>query len=152
MSNSKLNAKINLLQVFEGAVVTLETAFKSDVMTAKNGKDYIPLEALKGKRWICIDDLAGDHFYHKQTGDVQLQIEINQKREVDKFENTHSISLQQSKTTRESGAQRKYCGDAKQFNFGVKTAAAATDANATAEKLLAEANLQKIEETDELDF
>ena len=144
---SKLNAKINLLQVFEGAVVTLETAFKSDVMTAKNNKDYIPLEALKGKRWVCINDLVGDHFYHKQTGDVQLQIEINQKREVDKFENTHSISLQQSKTTRESGAQRKYCGDAKEIVFSkVKTA------EKTAEKLLAEANLQKIEETDELDF
>ena len=145
--SSKLSAKINLLQVFEGAVVTLETAFKSDVMTAKNNKDYIPLEALKGKRWVCIDDLVGDHFYHKQTGDVQLQIEINQKREVDKFENTHSISLQQSKTTRESGAQRKYCGDAKEIVFSkVKTA------EKTAEKLLAEANLQKIEEADELEF
>ena len=145
--SSKLSAKINLLQVFEGAVVTLETAFKSDVMTAKNNKDYIPLEALKGKRWVCINDLVGDHFYHKQTGDVQLQIEINQKREVDKFENTHSISLQQSKTTRESGAQRKYCGDAKEIVFSkVKTA------EKTAEKLLAEANLQKIEEADELEF
>jgi hypothetical protein len=150
MSNSKLSGKINILQAFEGSVVTLENAFKSDVMTAKNGKDYIPLEALKGKRWVCIDDLKGDHFYHKQTGDVQLQIEINQKREVDKFENTHSITLQQSKITRESGAQRKFCGDAKEIIFSVNKSVA--DATATAEKLLAEANSQSLEKIPELEF
>jgi hypothetical protein len=149
-SNSKLTAKINLQQVFEGSVTTLENAFKSDVMTAKNGKDYIPLEVLKNKRWVCIDDLAGDHFYHKQTGDVQLQVDINPRREVDKFDNTHSISLQQSKATRESGATRKYCGEGKETIFGVKAAVVASET--TAEKLIAEANLQKLEATEELDF
>jgi len=149
-SNSKLTAKINLQQVFEGSVTNLENAFKSDVMTAKNGKDYIPLEVLKGKRWVCIDDLAGDHFYHKQTGDVQLQVDINPRREVDKFDNTHSVSLQQSKATRESGATRKYCGEAKEIIFGVR--AAVVTATTTAEKMIADANLQKLEEADELEF
>ena len=149
-SNSKLTAKINLQQVFEGSVTTIENAFKGDVMTAKNGKDYIPLEVLKGKRWVCIDDLAGDHFYHKQTGDVQLQVDINPRREVDKFDNTHSVSLQQSKATRESGATRKYCGEAKEIIFGVR--AAVVTATSTAEKMIADANLQKLEEADELEF
>jgi|GEM_PF-4672797 len=147
--SSKLNAKINLLQAFEGSVVSLDETFKGSVMTAKNGNDYVPLEALKGKRWICIDDLAGDHFYHKTSGDVQLQVEIIQKREVDKFENTHSISLQQSKATRESGATRKYCGDAREFTFGVK---AAINTTLSAEKIIAESNLQKVEEVPQLDF
>ena len=148
MSNSKLNAKINLLQAFEGSVVTLENAFKGSVMTAKNGKDYIPLEVLKNKRWVCIDDLTGEHFYHKQNKDVQLQVEINQKREVDKFGNSHSISLEQSKSTRESGLPRKYCGDAKEYIFGVKTAATLN----TAENLIAEANLQNLSDAKDLDF
>jgi hypothetical protein len=149
MSNSKLNAKINLLQAFDGNVVALEEVFKSSVMTAKNGSDYVPLEALKGKRWVCIDDLSNEHFYKKSNGDVQLQVEINQKREADKFGNTHSISLQQSKATRESGEQRKYCGDAKEFVFNNTKAVGAV---ATAEQMLSEANLQNLKETPELDF
>jgi hypothetical protein len=146
-SNSKLTAKINLQQVFDGSVTTLETAFKSDVMTAKNGKDYIPLEVLKGKRWVCIDDLVGDHFFLKKNNDIQLQFEISQKRETDQFGNTHSISLQQSKAIRESGAKRLYIGDAKEIDFSkIKTA------ENKAEDIIAQANLQKLEETEELDF
>lgn len=150
MSNSKLNAKINLQQAFDGSIVTLDTAFKDAVIKAKNEQLYVPLEALVGKRWICVDDLSGDHFFKKQNGDVQLQIEITKKRETDKFENTHSISLQQSKATRERGVARKYCGDAKEIVFS--TAASVKTAEATAESILADANLQKLEQTDEVEF
>ena len=144
---SKLTAKINLQQVFEGSVTTIENAFKGDVMTAKNGKDYIPLEVLKGKRWLCIDDLAGDHFFLKKNNDIQLQFEISKKRETDQFGNTHSLSLLQSKTTRESNARKVYIGDAKEIDFSkIKTA------ENTAENIISQANLKKLEEVDELDF
>ena len=146
---SKVNVKINLLQAFEGNVVTLEEAFKDSIKTSKvNDKQFLPLEVLKGKRWICVDDLEGEHFFKKNNGDVQLQVEVAEKREVDKFRNSHSVSLQQSKTTKESGAARKYCGDGKQFIF-VQAKLVET---ATTENLLAEANTKKLEEEDDLVF
>ena len=146
---SKLSAKINLSQAFEGNITTLDVAFKDDVMTAKNNKQYVPLEALVGKRWICVDDLSGDHFFHKQNKDVQLQLDINEKRAVDTYGHTHSISLQQSKNTRESGAARKFCGDAKEIIFNKSVATVAT---VTAESIIAAANLQKLEDLDEIEF
>lgn len=146
---SKLSAKINISQAFESNITTLDVAFKDDVMTAKNNKQYVPLEALLGKRWICVDDLTGDHFFHKQNKDVQLQLDINEKRAVDTYGHTHSISWKQSKETRESGATKKYCGDAKEITFNKPAATAAT---VTAESIIAAANLEKLDEVDEIEF
>ena len=138
---SKVNANINLLQAFEGNVTTLEEAFKTSIIKAKNQENYIPVAALNGKRWICIDDLQGEHFFTKKNGDVQLKVEVAEKREPDTYGNTHSVSLSQSKTTKESGVPRKYCGDGKQFMF-VK----AKLEELKTENLIAEANLKKLEE------
>lgn len=148
--SSKLSVKVNLLQAFEGNVVTLEEAFRKDIMTAKNQKQYIPLEAIKGKKWVCINDLGGEQFFHKTNGDVQLQLDVSEKREVDKYENTHSVSLQQSKATREAGNKKVYCGDGRIFIFGVKAVAGVSVENA--EDLIAKANLQKLEEVEDIDF
>lgn len=66
---------------------------------------------------ICVSDIPKDKFKKADNGKIYCNITIAERKEPDKFENTHTIYVSQSKEERDKRVDKKYIGSGKEFSF-----------------------------------
>lgn len=64
-----------------------------------------------------MSDIPKDKFKKADNGKIYCNITIAERKEPDKFENTHTIYVSQSKEERDKGVDKKYIGSGKEFSF-----------------------------------
>ena len=97
---SLINVSIDLMKLPTAKVVE------------KNGKSYLLVE-------VSAEQNAKNKLYKREGGEdsVYSNFTVAKKREVDEWGKTHYVQLSQTKEERESGADRVYCGQGKEFIF-----------------------------------
>jgi hypothetical protein len=67
---------------------------------------------------ICLDDIPeAKVFKSEKSQKSYVDIIINKRKETDKFGNTHTVYLSQTKDEKESGKEKIYVGNAKEIEF-----------------------------------
>ena len=66
---------------------------------------------------ICLSDIPRDQILTGKNGKKYLSISISERREVDRFGNTHSVYIRQTKEQREAKEERIYIGEGKAIVF-----------------------------------
>lgn len=66
---------------------------------------------------INLTDLPKDRMWTDKLGKKNIELCITELREPDKYENTHTVYVSQSKDQREAKAPKHYCGKGKEINF-----------------------------------
>lgn len=66
---------------------------------------------------ICVTDIPKSNIKLAENGKKYMNITIATRREPDKYENTHTVFMSQTKEEREARAERIYIGSGKGFNF-----------------------------------
>ena len=66
---------------------------------------------------ICVTDIPKYKIKLAENGKKYMNITIATRREPDKYENTHTVFMSQTKEEREAGTGRIYIGSGKGFDF-----------------------------------
>lgn len=66
---------------------------------------------------ICVSDIPKDRIHVADNGKKYISVCVSELREQDRYENTHSVFMRQSKEEREARADRVYIGKGKVVNF-----------------------------------
>lgn len=67
---------------------------------------------------ICLSDLPKENMIESTTnGKKYINLVIDKRKEADKFGNTLTVYVSQSKEERERGDKRNYVGNGKEYNF-----------------------------------
>ena len=100
---------------------------------------------------VCLTDIPKEKiFTSEKTGKKYISLTVQEKREVDQYGKTHSLSISQTKEEREAKAPKVFVGDGKAYAFGSDNQQPQQTAVPTspAEK----AKVAKKEESDDLPF
>lgn len=73
---------------------------------------------------ICLSDIPAEARHKADNGKMYANFCIDRKKEEDKFGNTHSVWIQQSKEQRQAKVEKKYVGNGKEYIFQQTTAPA----------------------------
>jgi hypothetical protein len=93
---------------------------------------------------VCLSDIPSNKRIKSETnGKIYANFTVSEKKQVDKYGNTHSVAMAKTKEEREAKAETIYIGSGKEFIF--KT----TD-NRTAQELNDANNIQP--QSDDLPF
>ena len=65
---------------------------------------------------ICLSDIPKDKIKRADNGNAYVNLICSRRKEPDAYGNTHFIAISSTKEERESGAEKIYCGSAKQYN------------------------------------
>ena len=77
---------------------------------------HITVNAKTGDKWVNITALQGPQFYRNlNKNTTELRVAVADRKEVGKYGDTHTVSLQQSQD--QKGQPKVYVGSAKAFNF-----------------------------------
>lgn len=77
---------------------------------------HITVNAKTGDKWVNITTLQGSQFYRNANKNTtELKVSIADRKEIGKYGDTHTVSLQQSQE--QKGQPKVYVGSAKAFNF-----------------------------------
>ena len=66
---------------------------------------------------LCVSDIPRDKIFVAENGKKYIGICVSELREVDQYENTHSVFIRQSKEERERKDKRTYIGRGKAVVF-----------------------------------
>lgn len=66
--------------------------------------------------FICLSDIPKDKIRVSENGKKYLSVCIAERREPDKFDNTHTIYVSQSKEERDAKADKYYIGSGRAYN------------------------------------
>lgn len=66
---------------------------------------------------LCVSDIPRDKIFVAESGKKYISICVSELREVDQYENTHSVFIRQTKEERERKDKRTYVGRGKAVVF-----------------------------------
>jgi hypothetical protein len=66
---------------------------------------------------ICADDLKPHLKKSDKNGKYYVSVVVDERKETDKFGNTHTAYISQSKEQREAKQPKSYVGNGKEFKF-----------------------------------
>jgi len=73
---------------------------------------------------ICLSDIPAEaRKKSEKNNKVYAKFVVDERKEKDKFDNTHTVYVNQSKEEREAKAAKIYVGSGKELVFGNKAAA-----------------------------
>lgn len=70
---------------------------------------------------ICLSDIPAEaRKKSEKNGKIYAKFVVDERKEKDKFDNTHSVYINQTKDEREVKAAKIYVGNGKELVFGSK--------------------------------
>ncbi len=66
---------------------------------------------------ICLSDIPEDKITTSSNGKKYVNIVIDQRKEKDQYDNTHTVYMSQSKDERQAKVPKKYVGNGKEYTF-----------------------------------
>lgn len=66
---------------------------------------------------LCADDLKPHLTKSEKNGKYYVSVVVDERKETDKFGNTHTAYISQSKEQREAKQPKQYVGNGKEFKF-----------------------------------
>ena len=66
---------------------------------------------------ICLTDIPEDKITTSSNGKKYVNIVVDQRKEKDQYDNTHTVYMSQSKDERQSKVPKKYVGNGKEYTF-----------------------------------
>ncbi|MEF9923009.1 MAG: hypothetical protein RR854_00345 [Muribaculaceae bacterium] len=66
---------------------------------------------------ICLSDIPQESRHKADNGKIYANFCIDKRREPDKFGNTHTVWMQQTKEQRQAKLEKKYIGSGKEYVF-----------------------------------
>jgi hypothetical protein len=66
---------------------------------------------------ICLSDIPEDKITTSSNGKKYVNIVVDQRKEKDQYDNTHTAYMSQSKEERQSKVPKRYVGNGKEYTF-----------------------------------
>jgi hypothetical protein len=66
---------------------------------------------------ICLSDIPEDKITVSSNGKKYVNIVVDQRKEKDQYDNTHTAYMSQSKDERQAKVPKKYVGNGKEYTF-----------------------------------
>ena len=66
---------------------------------------------------ICLSDIPEDKITTSSNGKKYVNIVVDQRKEKDQYDNTHTMYMSQSKDERQAKVPKKYVGNGKEYTF-----------------------------------
>jgi ABC-type metal ion transport system substrate-binding protein len=66
---------------------------------------------------ICLSDIPEDEITTSSNGKKYVNIVVDQRKEKDQYDNTHTVYMSQSKDERQAKVPKKYVGNGKEYTF-----------------------------------
>lgn len=66
---------------------------------------------------ICLTDIPEDKITTSSNGKKYVNIVVDQRKEKDQYDNTHTVYMSQSKDERQAKVPKKYVGNGKEYTF-----------------------------------
>ena len=66
---------------------------------------------------ICLTDIPEDKITISSNGKKYVNIVVDQRKEKDQYDNTHTVYMSQSKDERQAKVPKKYVGNGKEYTF-----------------------------------
>ena len=66
---------------------------------------------------ICLSDIPEDKITTASNGKKYVNIVVDQRKEKDQYDNTHTVYMSQSKDERQAKVPKKYVGNGKEYTF-----------------------------------
>jgi hypothetical protein len=66
---------------------------------------------------ICLSDIPEDKITISSNGKKYVNIVVDQRKEKDQYDNTHTAYMSQSKDERQAKVPKKYVGNGKEYTF-----------------------------------
>ena len=66
---------------------------------------------------ICLSDIPEDKITTSSNGKKYVNIIVDQRKEKDQYDNTHTVYMSQSKDERQAKVPKKYVGNGKEYTF-----------------------------------
>ena len=66
---------------------------------------------------ICLSDIPEDKITTSSNGKKYVNIIVDQRKEKDQYDNTHTVYMSQSKDERQAKVPKKYVGTGKEYTF-----------------------------------
>lgn len=66
---------------------------------------------------ICLSDIPEDKITTSSNGKKYVNIVVDQRKEKDQYDNTHTVYMSQSKDERQAKVPKKYVGNGKEYTF-----------------------------------
>jgi hypothetical protein len=66
---------------------------------------------------ICLSDIPEDKITTSSNGKKYVNIVVDQRKEKDQYDNTHTAYMSQSKDERQAKVPKKYVGNGKEYTF-----------------------------------
>jgi hypothetical protein len=66
---------------------------------------------------ICLSDIPKDKITISSNGKKYVNIVVDQRKEKDQYDNTHTVYMSQSKDERQAKVPKKYVGNGKEYTF-----------------------------------
>ena len=66
---------------------------------------------------ICLSDIPEDKITTASNGKNYVNIVVDQRKEKDQYDNTHTVYMSQSKDERQAKVPKKYVGNGKEYTF-----------------------------------
>ena len=66
---------------------------------------------------ICLSDIPTDKITTSSNGKKYVNIVVDQRKEKDQYDNTHTVYMSQSKDERQAKVPKKYVGNGKEYTF-----------------------------------
>ena len=68
---------------------------------------------------ICLSDIPAEaRKKSEKNGKVYAKFVVDERKEKDKFDNTHTVYVNQTKEEREAKKEKQYVGSGKEYIFG----------------------------------
>ena len=70
---------------------------------------------------ICLSDIPAEaRKKSEKNGKIYAKFVVDERKEKDKYDNTHTVYVNQSKEEREAKKEKQYVGSGKEFIFNAK--------------------------------
>jgi hypothetical protein len=66
---------------------------------------------------ICLLDIPEDKITTSSNGKKYVNIVVDQRKEKDQYDNTHTAYMSQTKDERQAKVPKKYVGNGKEYTF-----------------------------------
>jgi hypothetical protein len=66
---------------------------------------------------ICLSDIPKESITTAANGKKYVNVVVDQRREKDHYDNTHTVYMSQSKEDRQNKLPKKYVGNGKEYTF-----------------------------------
>jgi ribosomal protein L14 len=77
---------------------------------------------------ICLTDVPKERLFKSdKTGKIYLNIVVADRKEKDRFDNTHTVFMQQTKEERDQRKEKIYVGDGKAIEYEQRASAPITE-------------------------